>query len=337
MIIFDEQWFEKYQQQLLWFLNKPIINRIAKYIFRIRKHDIGYNKPIIQITPYSYTVLLRKINKKHSEVAIDVRTHNKYAKRLYYSFYWLWKIIHVWDIYIANVFIPRFNLGFDSFTVYPDTGSGSTTVDGRVYRSTAATGEVFSTITTSAGTTAATSDATGDVAFLQTGASSTSNQFNTLVRGFFTFNTNQLNGAYPSSVVFSYYGSLKQNGLGSPDYHVAGVNLTAVNNIATADYLLRLQNSFGSIAYASWSTTGYNDVTLNNSGRESVNKNGITQFSVQTSWDINNSFTGAWALSSNSGFSGYFADQTGTTNDPKLTVTYLAANRNFFYLRQGFQ
>lgn len=333
-MIFDDKWFEKYQNIILKILSIPFFGKLAKKILCIRRYDIGYENRIIRITPDSYTILIKKHKNGRIKAATDFRTHNKYSKRIYYSFYYVWKLFHFWDVNIANVFFPKLNLGFDTFTVYPDTGSGSTTVDGRVYRT--SVDETFSAITTGAGTTVDTTGTTADVAILQ--VSATSNQYSTLVRGFFTFNTVSLMGATPTAATLSLRGTFKQNQLGgSPDLHIAGANLTAVNNLSTADYLLRQQLSYSSITYSSFSTTGYNDFSLNTSGLERINKNGVSQFSAQLAWDIQNSFGGSWVGGGNAGMQCRFADNTGTTDDPKLVVTFTTTQGINFYLKQGFQ
>ncbi len=126
-----------------------------------------------------------------------------------------------------------------------------------------------------------------------------------------------------SSVTLSIYGTAKANGLGSPDLDIVSSNPASNTTLANADYLYTNFGTtvYGSVAYASYSTTGYNDITLTT---DSVTKAGITKLGGRNSWDTDNSFTGTWVSGDVSYMQAYSADQTGTSNDPKLTVTYIA-------------
>jgi hypothetical protein len=311
--VFGIDFFKTHQNKLLWLLNTPIINIWFRWALRIngQQSNIGKRK-ITKIVPNAIFWTAGRYKR------VEVRTHNKFSKRLYYAFKPIWYAMHTWDIIFANNFAPNLNLGFDTLTVYPSAGSVSP-IDGRVMRT--GVNESFSTIRSGAGNSVWPDQTEGNIFLV---ASSTSNQYQELVHWYHCFDTSALTSAATiSAAVMSLFGSGKDNQLGSPDYHVASASLASTSALANGDFQNIGRTSFGSVAYASWSTTGYNNITLNASGIAAISKTGVTQFSGQLSWDILNSTTGlTWSNSAGSRFNAYFADQTGTTNDPKLVITY---------------
>lgn len=162
-------------------------------------------------------------------------------------------------------------------------------------------------------------------------ASSTTNQFSNLYRGFFLFDTSSIPAnATIISATLSLYGTGKTNGLGSPDIHIASASPASDSTLTNGDFDNIGTTSFGSVSYAGWSTSGYNDFVLNASGLANISKGSgaRSRFSAQFSWDINNSFTGTWANGAASSFSCNMADNG--TNKPTLFVTYSLNGGNFF-------
>lgn len=205
-----------------------------------------------------------------------------------------------------------------TLTVYPDPDPETTTIDGDARRS--SVNETFSTIRGGAGT------AMNDTAashFVTLAATSTSNQYSELRRFIALFNTASLTAsANISSAVLSLFGTGKTNGLGDPDLHIASSTPASNTTLATGDYSNVGSTSFGNVTYAGFSTVAYNDITLDSNGIANISKTGVSKFSALLSWDINNSFTGAWSSLAQSYLSFNSADQGATTNDPKLVVTY---------------
>lgn len=313
---FDKQWFKNHQRTLLWLCNTPVISAVFRRILCINgeRSSVGKRK-IARILPNEITWATGKKNEYQSEY----RTHDKYAKRLYYAFKPLWYAIHYWDILVANPVKPAWNLGFDSLTAYPAAGSNSP-VDGRVFRS--VTAETFSTIRAGAGTGASDTDSDDRMAQLASHAS-TSNNYYVLVRSIFCFDSSSLTAsANISNDVFSLYGNDKTNGNGSTTADVVAATPAATNTLATSDYAQLGTTVFASKAYVDWSTAGYNDFTLDANGINNTNKTGVSKFGFRLGWDTLNSFDGSWVGSAETRFGGKFADQTGTSNDPKLVVTY---------------
>lgn len=311
----------RHQTVLLWLANGPIIKYWFRWVLRIHK-DIPASTKVYEIGAnyFSYDWFFHKDKKGnwHVTKTTDFRTHPKFGKRLYYAFRPLWWVMHFWDWLLADRFAPRLSFGFTTLTAYPAAGDSSP-IDGLVGRS--GVNETFSTIRSGAGTLKSTGSSNNNFAYLA--GSATTNQFASLLRSIFCFDTSSITSTPTiTQAIFSLFGQSKDNGLGSPDLHVAGATPASTSTLANSDYGQCQTTSFGSVAYASFSTSAYNDITLNASGISNISKTGISKFSAQTSWDINNSFTGTWGSGAEGFLGGNYADQAGTTQDPKLVVTY---------------
>ena len=208
--------------------------------------------------------------------------------------------------------------GDSTLIVYPDAGSGATTVDG--YANRGGVNQTFSAIHDGAGTGAGVSDG---AAGPQLVATTTSNQYSSLLRMILTFDTSPLGlFATISTGVLSLYGSSKASGLGSPAIHACASTPASNNIIVAADYSQLGTTTFANIAYASFSSTAYNDFSLDSNGIANISLTSISKFGTRLSWDINNSFTGTWVSTGQSYIYYRHADTAGTTQDPKLTITY---------------
>ncbi len=204
-----------------------------------------------------------------------------------------------------------------TLTVYPDAGSGSTTCDGYMA---ASEHQIWANMLADSGNSSDDNDSSGVFCTTKTDQ----DDFWTLYRSGFTFDTSSISGgATIDSATLSLYGTAKLNELGSTPLHVASFNPSLNNDIVNADFAQLGSTTFGNIAYAAYSTSAYNDITLNASGEAAINKGGITRLGVRLGWDLDGgSFGGSWDAEKETGYSGYYADQTGTTNDPKLVVVY---------------
>jgi hypothetical protein len=255
----------------------------------------------------------------------ELRTHWKYSKRLYYAFRPLWWAIHYWDLVVADRWIPKLSFGFSVLTKYPDADTETTTVDGRAWMSyTDTNGVSWAALQGGAGTNANDADANEAVVYLR--CDSVTDQWRSIVRGIFLFNTSELTSdATISDAVMSLYGSYKYNDFGTPPnidiYTSAPASNTA---IVPGDYdSLGSTSQTGSpITYAGFSVSGYTDFTLNSTGRGNISKTSVTKFGVRNAnYDVANSAP-TWTAWYYYYFDIYFADQDGTANDPKLTVTF---------------
>lgn len=208
-----------------------------------------------------------------------------------------------------------------TLVVYPDADPESTTIDGHVRRS--GVDETWATIRAGAGTNQSSTSASQAMAQLT--ASTTSNQFERLVRGIFLFDTSSIGASDTvTSATLSIYGSAKAAGLGSTglDFDIVTSNPASNTALAGSDYANLGGTPLASVAYASYSTGAYNDFSL---APADVTKAGISKFGCRLSWDVDNSFGGSWSSGASTSFHCHNADQTGTTQDPKLTVIYTPA------------
>jgi hypothetical protein len=154
-------------------------------------------------------------------------------------------------------------------------------------------------------------------------ASTTNNQYQYDLGGIFCFDTNILtNSARISDVKFSPFSTSTTpvNALGDSPFHVVAATPGSTSGIVAADYSQLGTISFGNKTKASWSTSAYNDITLDAKGRANINKTGISKFGAVLGFKLSGSPT--WASALDTAYYIYFSDQAGTSNDPKLTVTY---------------
>lgn len=209
--------------------------------------------------------------------------------------------------------------------VYPDAGSGATTVDGRVYYLDN-NGVTFSTIRGASTGAAATTTGT-TIQIIRFRADTNTNKYDILSRGFVTLDLSSLPvGATIDGVDLSFYlSSLTDSWSDSAvtDFHVALSTQASANNLVTTDYNNIQRTSYGTLATASWTASQYNDISFNATGEGYVGgqAGSIAKFSIQPAADINNNEP-TWSASKDVLYVVVGADTAGTTQDPKLTVTY---------------
>ena len=315
-VVFSAAWFGSHQRTLLRLLAWPVVGRWFRWVLCIRRHDVGYHGRIVQLLPHAYTVA-------HDDgtLTTDFRTHAKYAKRLYHAFRPAWWTLHVWDARVANPFVPALNAGFDTLTAYPDPDPETATVDGNVRRD--GVDEAWGTIRAGAGTAA---DDAFNNRVIGFNASATLNQWTTLYRAFYLFDTSAIGAAGAvTATTFSVYGTVAIDNLGvSPTIDVYTTTPATNTALVAADFSqIGTTSQTGSpIAVGAWSTSGYNTWTLNATGIASIATTGVTKFGTRNAnYDVANTAP-TWTASQGVDVQGYTADQTGTANDPKLVVTY---------------
>lgn len=293
MELFNEDWFEKYQKVLIWFAN-TWFGRKLLYIDG-SKSSVGKNK-IVKITP---NAIFWK-GKGKREMIAEFRTHRKFGKRIYYGLMPLWKLFHAWDM----AMYPNFNLGFDTTgTLYPTAGDGYVENSGATYATaqSAGTGNVANYTDTTAGIR---NEISGGTYYIG--------------RGFNPFDTSTIGaGATVTAATFSLYGQAKDSTL-DDTIRAVQTSQSSTTTLATADFDAIGTTSGGDFGLISaLSTSAYNDLNLNATGLTWINVTGTTLLGVRTTGDI-----AASSPANRSYFFVYTSEQTGTTNDPKLVVTY---------------
>jgi hypothetical protein len=221
--------------------------------------------------------------------------------------------------------MPQLSFGFATLEKYPDADPETTTVDGFVDQTyTLGSGVSWATIRAAAGSGANDNQASNSC--MNIVSDNVSNQWLRFRRGIYLFDTSALtSGANISAAVVSLYGSAKDDGLGiSPNVDVYTSAPASDTTIVAGDF-----DSIGSVSqtgtpitYAGFSISGYNDFTFNATGLGNISKTGISKFGTRNAnYDVANS-PPTWSNNLESYIDSYFADQTGTANDPKLVVTY---------------
>lgn len=314
---FDAAWFRRWQWLLLAILDEPILGRLARWVLCIRPGDVGYRGRILAILPHAYLV-----DRGDGSVTADFRTHAKYGKRIYYAFRPVWWALHAWDWAVADRLVPAWSCGFSTLTAYPDPDPETTTTDGIVAR--AFVSENWATLIAGAGSLA--QDNVAAETILRLDSDATSNLWSGLYRAIFLFDTSSLTAsAVVSSAVLSIYGWNKNDALAiTPSLDIYTSTPASMTSLVAADFQqLGSTSQTGSpITYSAWSTAGYNDFTFNGTGLGNVSLTGISKFGARNAnYDVA-AVAPTWSASAQSSLNGYTADQTGTTNDPKLVVTY---------------
>jgi len=209
----------------------------------------------------------------------------------------------------------------------------STAQDAALYREHKS--ESWSTIKENATGTKNSSAAYGAVA-MQPEASS--NLWKGLYRAGFPFDTSSLNGQVVSSATFSVYGYLEQDTGGyGIEMNIYSFTPTNIDATSGTDYYY---THFGTTAFSSsknlaaYSTSGYNDFTLNASGIASISVVGEkTGFGTREPTYDAGSTTPSWQSGQPSSYMWcYYSEETATTKDPKLVVEHEegATTTNFF-------
>ncbi|OGO14671.1 MAG: hypothetical protein A2Z02_02925 [Chloroflexi bacterium RBG_16_48_7] len=213
----------------------------------------------------------------------------------------------------------------DSATFYPDANPETTSVDGRATQYNAS-GDTWANIRGGAGNYASDSEAYTEVVIIE--SHSSTDKWLGIRRGILLFDTSSLPDACVISAAdLSVYGKTKldQNSW-NPDLNVYSSAPASNTSVAAGDFDSLGTTAFCDTAksYAGFSTSGYNDFSLNASGLAAIDKAGVSKFGFRNAnYDVANSAP-SWAGSKTSYFTIYFAEQ-GTGYKPKLVVTYTAS------------
>jgi len=312
-------WFEKQQNRLLWLSNHWLTKRFFRWVLRINK-DLLPNEQIDLLMPHAYRVPLglQKIKGKWMYAyRWDFRTHMKFSKRLFYAFRPFWAMLHFIDWLALDRFqaLNKWSFGFATYTFNPDAHAETTSVDGYVGNAPASSN--FATVRGAAtGTTANDSSSSAQVPEV----TSSGGAFN-IYRAFALFDTSSLGDSdviASATISFMHSSSAKSN---SPAGAIVITSSNPASNtaLATGDY-----DAFGTTEFSRVNIATipgldqYIDFSLNSSGKSNISKTGVSKFCLMISYDFDNSDPGANSNLSTKGI--YFADQTGTSSDPKLVV-----------------
>ena len=309
-MVFDKEWFKQNNDRLCWLANAPVIKYWFRWLLRIH-NDIPFGATINKITPNSFTYNGKKVGDE-LEITTDFRTHEKFGKRLYYGLKPLWYILHFWDW--STQIQPVLNCGFDTLTEYPQAGGGgaNTTCDGMIQYN------------DSASWATARGAAAGDSAYTNINPDFTSASYvDTLyyiIRAFQSFDTSSLSSTATITDAKYYLSGDGTTEEGTVSMHIVSSSQANANTLVVGDFDEIGSTSFGE--YTSWDETDgtYNEKSLNASGISNISKTGISKFGIRQGKDYSNT-----QPSETNKIKFRSADNTGTTKDPKLVVTYTAA------------
>jgi len=358
--LFDIQWFAKHQRKLLWLLNTPIIRIWFRWVMRIKKYDC--NEKITEIMPNNFSFgdkivsiysdefkkLHNRKDRKHliaecKKLGIDYvfskktdfRTHNKFSKRLYYAFKPIWYVFHAWDMCINALRLPQLNLGFDTLTVYPDAHPETTSVDGRVSHDYGAGNpQEWSVLIVATGTSFTDDGGENGGGMVAWKTGSVIDRWQFLFRSIFLFDTSSIpDNDTISSATLSIYGNGKVDAQSNaPDINIYSSAPASNTALAGGDY-----DSFGStafstaITYANWSSS-YNVFSFNANGIANISKTGVSKFGARNAnYDVSGTkpawgYGGGTYAETWTEIKAFFAEQTGTSQDPKLVVEYTSTS-----------
>lgn len=214
----------------------------------------------------------------------------------------------------SPVAITEKNLLFTVTTKYPDPNPESTTVDGYVAKDDAS----WATARDSAvGDYAGDADANTICAYFQISPYY-------CWRNIFLFDTSSITDTDVVSDAYLSFNAGAPGDAQSTYLCITQSNPTSNTSLGTGDFDQTRDSLNGGtegitrFALSSWSAGSYNDLTLNATGRGWVSLTGISKFGVTLALDMDNTTptgTNGWG-------SWVHADNTGTSSDPKLTVTH---------------
>lgn len=149
-------------------------------------------------------------------------------------------------------------------------------------------------------------------------------------RGFATFDASAIGDSDTiNSGTLSLNGTSKTDTIGSADLDVQVYQSSQASATALAknDFNLTGTTAFSSaITYTNWSTVAYNDYALNASGLANISKTTYSMFAFRSTKDVSGTEPAGAGTDSAVQVNCYFADQTGTANDPKLVVDYTGSS-----------
>lgn len=211
-----------------------------------------------------------------------------------------------------------------STTFYPDPDPETTSVDG--WTNNDATGNSMDDWPTARIQPGSIANDSGTTLTIGTSGSENVNKWSDLWRTHVLFDTSSIpNTDEVISATMSIHGSAKTDGLSTTPGLNMVTSLSASNTALVAgdhpDITTTLQSDT-TIAYSSFSITGYNDFVLNAAGRGNINKTGASKFAIRINYDLADSPIPNWVQNAQSSFTAISADTAGTSTDPKLVVVH---------------
>lgn len=231
-----------------------------------------------------------------------------------------------WEIPISPRTRYARSLVATTTTVYPDPNPETSTWDGIVQDNVSAS---WATIRGNA--TSGTAADSGNPVNHKIRASTTTDEWDRYNRSIYGFDTAAIDdGDVVSAAVLSFFGDGSSTVDDFTDDLVIDRTIpNSATSVTSSDYNAADWDEVSQanrINLSAWDTTdgNTNDFTLNSTGEGNINKTGVSWFGMRMGIDFDNSEP-TWASAEDSQIGTYFAEETGTTKDPKLVVTHAAA------------
>lgn len=230
---------------------------------------------------------------------------------------------------ISRIFVPSARAATTTSTFYPDPHTESTSIDGRLIHQ--GTNLTWAQIQGGTGTTYVDNEMENDAVLIASGYSS--GGWNNINRAVYLFDTSSIPDTDNiDSATLSLYCYLKTDGLGiAPNINIYSSAPASNTSLTASDYQSLGSTAFShAIAYASISTSAYNDFALNGAGLAHINSIGISKFGMRnTNYDASN-IEPTWSASRTSEIACQYAENSGTTKDPKLVIVHVSQPEPFF-------
>jgi len=320
--MFDIDFFNEHQSKLLWLLNKPIVSKWFRYVLRINsdRSDIK-TRQIDKIEPNA-------IFWSDGDLTVgEFRTHDKFSKRLYHAFKYIWWLMHFWDWLVADRFIPQLSFGFATLTTYPDAGNpGTTTHDVDLWRYVAA-GDTWNSFATGNGNGGDQTSTSQSAVYIK--SHTTTNLFTENDRAQLLFDTSSItsNGQTFSAVLSIWRSSTFDGGNWAPNMALYSSNPSSNTAFTNSDYenmgSTLLSDDIKELSTLEPVARHY--YILNSNGITAVNISGITKLALRNqNYDVAN-VQPTWISNKFCYININYADATGSVFDPYLLVKYYTA------------
>lgn len=312
LIVFSDEWFEHYNPYFCGILNSKVIGNYFRELL-----DIQDKRIIVKLVSNGYHVT-NLDNTYQFFCYAQLHIVEKFIE----NFDFIFRLMHIWDMKIANKISKKINFGFDTLSAYYDSGvsNGQFTF----YNTNTTTGTPFATIRTATSSPGGNGEpANQGSRYIGMWSATVSGNYWYACHGFWAFITSSIGStATISSATFRMTISDTVNGLDN----VSGLSYCLYTNAGVTSWSSCGWNE----TWTAWSDTlnnsaiyntgGNKTFTLNSTGLAAINKTGNTYIKL----GINNFITSTaptWASGTSGRF--YIYITTGTTADKiLLTVNY---------------
>lgn len=325
----DDLWFESHQELLLRITNTPQ----GRDLLCIDRDFDG-----IEIVRFgkNYITGFLGLNGENVKLISDFRIGAKWANIIRYR--WRDFVVLAREHYSDKVnsqteilLDGQYRMAATTSTFYPSPSPGSP-VDGAAY--VFLDNSTWSVLVNHVGTGALWDSSAGSAqCYAQSAANS--GYYSQLRRPIFGFDLSVLAGEIVESGTFSRYHTAKQTTLGGSAHAnsaqlVFSANPASNTSLTATDYSTVGTTSFGKTPIQNSITLGaYTNVILNSSGIDYLNTKvgGIGFLGCKLGFDHVNDETpmNPYSGALNQGTSAHYADETGTTKDPKLVIVHSPA------------